>query len=238
MGIITWCGWTQFESDYPYPDIRSIGNCGDGGQAYGMYQADYEYDLVPFMSFCRQQAGSPLYDEFLPYIAMGVGNEQLVNNTGLKNLYMMYATDYTDNFLSMQNAWYIRTYLNPAIELARQQGIPYLDNYYVQASLGSFALREGAYMDSRFGSCLRAMAQHTDTVENMLYYGYKVLDDYYITQQDDRWLARQYPKCINDMHNNLWLRDIGGETPEPPQPKKSSNFWRMFYNYILPNQFL
>lgn len=138
-----WMGWINFESGYDYGTVQALSRIQTNGHAYGQYQFDYQYGLVPFMQYCIDKY--PIFSGFSPYIALGAGNPALINNTGLHNLFINYAINHTADFLAAQNACAIVDYLKPAID--------YISNNYgydiqtkgavVLGSLWSMAIRSG-----------------------------------------------------------------------------------------------
>lgn len=202
--MISWVGWTKYESTYPYGDPRALGMMGDYGQGYGMYGFDYEHGLVPMMQFCVNH--SSRYSAFQTYIDYGVGDPRLVNNSDLHNLFILFGINYTNDFLWCQNQCYINDYLNPALAIARSYNLDNLDDPYVIGSLGSMAIRAGAFSQSLYGNAVRAMVGISGVIP-MLTAGYQVFDNYYYPLGDDRW-RRQMAECFADMANDEDLADI------------------------------
>lgn len=142
-GISIWFGWIPNESVYAYGTPQALGMMQYTGEAYGQYQFDYRYGLVPFMQYCQNNFTQ--FDGFSQYIAMGAGNSELVDNSGLRAVFTNYANNYTRDFLAAQNACGLSDYLMPAIN--------YIANNYgydirgkgavVVGSLFSMAIRSG-----------------------------------------------------------------------------------------------
>ena len=213
--MLVWVDWTKYESGYYYGAPEALSMIGWDGSSYGMYQFDYQYGLVPFMQFC-QDHNQLLYEGFTPYINMGVGSQQLVGNTSLHNWFIRYANEYTEDFLYCQDGAYVDQYLTPAITIASNHNLANLNNPYMLGTLGSMAIRSGAFEQSLFGEAVRAMAQYTN-LEDQLRAGYTVYENYYAPRGDDRWY-RQLADCLSDMANGEWVVDIYGEAPTPPIP--------------------
>lgn len=201
--MISWVGWTKYESTYPYGDPRALSRIGDQGRGYGMYGFDYRNGLVPMMQFCVNH--SDRYDAFQTYIDYGVGDQRLVNNSDLHNLFILFGINYTNDFLWCQNKCYINDYLNPVLSRAQSAGMTNLDNPYIIGSLGSMAIRKG-WQGNLTGNAILAMSQLTN-VTAQLQAGYAVFDNYYDPLGDDRW-HRQLAECLSDMANDEDLADL------------------------------
>lgn len=139
-----WFGWIPNESGYKYGTKEALSRNGDKGRAYGQYQFDYRYGLIPFLKYA-----SDAYNEFIgfkSFTSLNPGNEKLVANSELRGLFSLYANSYITNFLSVQNYQAINQYLIPAVE--------YINNNYgyditlkgavVLGSLFSMAIRSGS----------------------------------------------------------------------------------------------
>ena len=221
--MISWVGWTKYESTYPYGDPRALSRIGDQGRGYGMYGFDYRYGLVPMMQFCVNH--SNYYNGLQTYIDYGVGDSRLVNNTDLHNLFISYANDNTADFLWCQNQCYINDYLNNVLSLAQSAGVANLDNPYIIGTLGSMAIRNG-WQGTLTGNAIQAMAQLTN-VTAQLQAGYAVFDNYYDPLGDDRW-HRQLAECLSDMAQQEELVEIGGNPP-----KGKNTFWNFWFTYLM-----
>jgi hypothetical protein len=214
-----WMGWVPNESGFPYGSTQSLAVMGDRGRAYGAYQFDYRYGLVPFLEYCVNNY--PQFNGFTPFISLGAGNTQLVNNNILHSLFANYAINYTADFLAAQNAVAIEQYLQPAID--------YITNNYnydikdkgavVLGSLFSMAIRSGAITAARkYANC--ANMSPVDIIN----YTY----DTYGDGDAGRWLPgtpiSQRDKALNALVTGDDIFDLnagGGEQPQPPQKQES-----------------
>jgi hypothetical protein len=135
----TWSGWVKRESGSS--GFRQV--CGDNGHAYGKYQFDYRYGLVPAMTYFRNASGH--YGGFSKYIKLGAGNSELSGNKELANLWISYCNKYPEEFETLQDeAGYIQ-YYTPAKEYLTKNGYD-ITNYseVLKGSLWSFSIRSGA----------------------------------------------------------------------------------------------
>lgn len=132
VGARIYINWSRFESGKEYSDNSGWYINGDAGQAYGRYQFDYRFGLVPFMQFCMEQYPD-LFGGFAPYIAMGAENKQLVANSGLIALFKQYTENNLAEFSKMQNwAMYNQYYMQ-----LRQNILTHLG--YDVENIGAFA---------------------------------------------------------------------------------------------------
>ena len=111
-----WMGWTNYESYYDYDDKRGLYVMQTNGNAYGRYQFDYHFGLVPFMQYC-QAYDATAYAGFSPYIAMGPGSQGLVMNESLHQLFQSYTERDWEEFQYLQDCCGITQYLDPALNL-------------------------------------------------------------------------------------------------------------------------
>ena len=101
-----WMGWTPRESGSA--GYRQTN--GDNGNAFGKYQFDRRYGLVPFMQWCYDY-NSSRYSGFKKFINMGAGAAELQGNTELAALWVSYCDNYPEEFGKLQdvnayNAYY------------------------------------------------------------------------------------------------------------------------------------
>ena len=213
-----WMGWIPNESGYAYGTIEALSRMGDRGRAYGQYQFDYRYGLVPFMQYCVTNYSH--FSGFAPYILMSAGNSALVNNNELHNLFVNYATNYTSDFLAAQNACAINDYLQPAIDYI-------LRNYaydikekgaVVLGSLFSMAIRSGYVTAAqKYSNCANMGAV------DIINYTY----DTYGSADAGRWLSgtpiSQRDKALKALQTGNDIYDLnagGGVQPEQPTNRK------------------
>lgn len=138
-----WMGWLTRESG------KSGYACmGDRGRAWGIYQYDYRYALVDFLTFCLERDPAK-YAEFRPYASMGKGNSALVGNAGLRAAWTAHASQ--KEFCDLQDEFARKEYYEPAAR--------YLLNLYgidaakhsaaLRGSLFSFSIRSGQLTGAR-----------------------------------------------------------------------------------------
>lgn len=138
-----WMGWLTRESG------KSGYACmGDRGRAWGIYQFDYRYALVDFLTYCLERDPAK-YAEFRPYASMGKGNSALVGNAGLRAAWTAHASQ--KEFCDLQDEFSRKEYYEPAAR--------YLLNLYgidaakhsaaLRGSLFSFSIRSGQLTGAR-----------------------------------------------------------------------------------------
>ena len=224
-GYNSWMGWIPNESIYDYLDPRGLAVNGDSGQAYGMYQFDYRYGLVPFMQYCLTYDSSK-FSGFAPYIAMGAGNSNLVANPGLIALFQQYANDYTDEFQYLQDAQAIQDYLTPAMQ--------YVQNNYgvdvttrdptILGTLFSMSIRAGYVTGAQ---CFSNIATLNDL--QLIGDAYNKMSQ--IHYDAGRWITgtpiSQLDKCINAYYTQVdfYIIPYGGYTPTPPVVRTQNKLW-------------
>ena len=216
-----WFGWIPNESVYAYGTPQALSMMQYTGEAYGQYQFDYRYGLVPFMQYC--QNNFPQFNGFAQYIAMGAGNSELVNNSGLRSVFTNYAINYTRDFLAAQNACGLSDYLMPAINyISANYGYDIRGKgAVVVGSLFSMAIRSGYQPAAQKYEGL----QDASTLEiiNTTY-------DTYGSQDAGRWQSgtpiSQRDKAISALSTGADVYSIDdvtgypeGEPPEPPKKK-------------------
>lgn len=203
-----WMGWTRFESTYQYGTPDALSRIQYNGHAYGMYQFDYQYGLVPFMQFCVNH-NSTIYSGFTSFIQLGAGNTELIANTDLHNLFIEYANNYTEDFLYCQNTQAISDYLTPALQVSGYTG----SDPYILGSIFSFAIRNGAE-----GSVSKSA--YAKIVTGDIAGAYAIFYNYY---NDERWNPNstsygntQYVALIQDQSEHAFVYDIESSTPITP----------------------
>lgn len=227
-----WMGWTPYESLYAYATPQALGMMGFNGEAYGMYMFDYQYGLVPFMEHCVAY-NSARYVGFNQYIALGAGNSALVNNTGLHNLFIQYANDYTQEFCFLQDLDGIEKYLNPIIALVKQNYNFNLKDKgeYVLGTAFSMSIRSGAnpaYLNFANGKNMTPTA--------LLQQAYALQGQR--TYDAGRWESggsySQYDACFSQMAmgTNVYIIPYKGRPPVPPSSRRDGMpIWMMIKRY-------
>lgn len=82
---------------------------GDAGQAYGLMQLDYRYDLVPFMR--EAYAADPVaWAGFQPYLGLEPKDSTLVNNQGIVDAFNYCYTNYPDVYMKIQPNFFAKKY--------------------------------------------------------------------------------------------------------------------------------
>lgn len=228
-----WMGWIGYECGYEYLDPNGLSRSGDSGRAYGMYQFDYRWGLVPFMQSCVAY-NSTRYAGFNQYIAMGAGNTALVNNSNLLALFQGYASAYTAEFQYLQDVQAVTNYLEPIINLV-QQNYGYdlaTKGPYVLGSAFSMAIRSGAnpaytFFANGANMSVTNLINQSYTMQGNLYYDNGRWD---ITVPNPYY--SQYQRLQNDMANMTYLYVVpyGGYIPPGPTPvgrRRKFPIWMM-----------
>ena len=219
MSYNCWMGWIRFECGYEYLDPRGLSRMQVNGHAYGMYQFDYAGGLVPFMQACVAY-NSSVYAGFNQYIALGQGNTQLINNSGLHSLFEQYATYRTNEFQMLQDTEAINNYLDPIINLVYQNYGYYLQyrGPYVLGSAFSMAIRSGANPAYQFFANGASMA-----VPTLLTQAYNAQSNVYY--DNGRWDTSipnpnysQFQRLQDDMAgmSSLYIIPYGSVVPPGP----------------------
>lgn len=203
-----WMGWTRFESTYQYGTPEALSRMQYNGHAYGMYQFDYQYGLVPFMQFCVNH-NSSLYSPFTPFIQLGAGNPSLIGNTQLHNLFIEYANNNTEDFLYCQNNVGVAQYLTPALAVSGYSGL----DPYILGSIFSFSIRNGPE-----GGVSKAA--YAKIVTGDVRGAYQTFFNHY---GDERWNPNstsygnsQYATLTQDEAEQAFVYDIESSTPVTP----------------------
>lgn len=219
-----WMGWIPNESIYPYLDPQGLSVVGDAGQAYGMYQFDYRYGLVPFMQRCYN-FDSTYYSGFAYYIGLGAGNTELINNTQLANLFSRYANERTAQFQYLQDLDAIENYLEPAIN-AVSWDIGN-SNPVVLGSLFSMAIRFGYTQAASF-------YPSSGTPMDVINTAYAMANN--VHYDSGRWISgtqiSQYDKAVAALSsgNDCYYIPYGA-TPPHPVPRIKLPVWLMCRNW-------
>ena len=133
-----WLGWTPRESGSK--GFRCT--FGDAGRAWGKYQFDYRYGLIPFMVYCQQQSGH--YSGFTKFINMKPANTKLVYNSELKVLWDTLCDKYPKEFETLQDEAAYDQYYLPMKNYCAKHGADISNrSKAVKGSLFSMAIRSG-----------------------------------------------------------------------------------------------
>lgn len=202
-----WMGWTKYESGSA--GFRQV--AGDKGHAYGKYQFDYRYGLVPFMQSCV--AHNPgRYLGFNKYISMGAGNSKLIGNAGLTAVWLELCDKYPKEFEQLQDAAAKRDYYVPVKTFLQKKGIN-LDNHdpAVRGSAFSMSIRSGASSAAeKFNGC-----KDSDTDKSIL----KRIYGTYGNEDAGRW-PRQLAEALDALGGTQTVPE-----PEPnPEPDKTGSY--------------
>lgn len=233
-GMWCWMGWTPKESLYDYTDPRGLYINGDAGRAYGRYQFDYEFGLVPFMQACYDYNPS-VYGDFLPYINLGAGNEQLKSNTALHQLFTTYTNRNFDEFQYLQDKVGIDQYLQPCIDGVKNSygiDITTLDPTILGTAF-SMAIRGG------YGQAISGFAG-TSGLDQYQLLGH--LYDYMANLHYDagRWISgtsisqRDLAESAFGTTYEVYLIPWNSQEPQPtPRRSKKLPVWMMLRNPLI-----
>lgn len=225
-----WMGWTNNESLYDYLDPRALYINGDAGRAYGLYQFDYQWGLVPFMQSCYDY-NSSYYSGFAYYIGLGADNPELIGNSGLQALFQRYATERTAEFQYLQDKEGIEQYLLKAADLISWDIMS--ASPVVVGSLFSMAIRFGWDQAAKFYPNSGTAMSVINTAYNM---ASKVHYD------SGRWITgtpdSQYDKAVAALSSgdNCYYLPYGATPPTPVRRTKLPVWmmcrrWRSNYGY-------
>lgn len=206
-----WMGWIPNESIYDYLTPAGLSVNGDQGRAYGMYQYDYRYGLVPFMQSCVNYDAA-YYTGFNQYIALGAGNTALIGNSGLVALFQRYAQERTTEFQMLQDTQAVNDYFLPAVNAVSWdilgQGDPYILGSLFSMSIRSGAQTAAGFYPSDFGGNWRSIIDYAYNAQGQLHY------------DAGRWVSgtgiSQYDKVISQHAagtNCYWIPYQSGPTP-------------------------
>ena len=187
-----WLGWTKRESGSA--GFRQTN--GDAGKAYGKYQFDYRYALVPFMNYCMK-ANPEHYKAFEPFAAYGAANNALVSNQALALIWGEICADYPKEFEALQDAYaYSYYYLEAKRYMEKLYGIK-MDNHSpaLKGSLFSMAIRSGSLAAAyKYTGC-----NDNTPDEDMIFQAYWS----YGEEDAGRWTDKgQYADAIKALENN------------------------------------
>lgn len=141
-----WLGWTKRESGSA--GYRQTN--GDSGRAYGKYQFDYRYALVPFLQYCLGY-NSDRYAGFKTFIGYGAGSASLIKNAYLAEQWLRYCDAYPAEFEALQDRYaYQAYYVEAAKYMQNLHGIDLADHSpALRGSVYSMAIRSGALNAAR-----------------------------------------------------------------------------------------
>lgn len=208
-----WLGWVKRESGTA--GFKQTN--GDNGNAYGKYQFDRRYALVPFMQFCLDY--STKYSAFTPYIAYGAGNSKLQNNSSLAAIWKGYCESYPEEFERLQDTYaYQYYYLEARKYIYNLYGI-LMDKHSpaVKGTLFSMAIRSGALTGAKkFNGCTNSTSD-----KDMINTAYAT----YGTQDAKRWTkAGQWGDALNALENNEYT-EVFKEMPNADILPKTDEKW-------------
>lgn len=205
-----WMGWVRRESG----DLGFRCVFGDAGKAWGKYQFDYRYGLIPFLKFCV--AYSPeRYDRFNTFIAYENDKEHLVNNPDLAIAWRDACDNYPEEFEALQDyVGYTSYYLEAKKYIKNLYGIEMDDHGpAVKGTLWSMAIRSGALSAAKkFEGCTNETSD-----EEMLRVSYGT----YGTGDKGRWTEKaQYGDALAALKSGEYdaIRIINVEKDEPEKP--------------------
>lgn len=227
VGARMWINWQVFESGKEYTDNSGWHINGDKGRAYGRYQFDYRYGLVPFMQFCIQQYPT-LFSGFQSYIDLGIGNEELISNTGLKQLFIDYTTNHLPEFSKMQN-WAMFNNYYSLIRSEIQKHLGYdISNVgaYAVGTAASIAIRDSGYWDAVKDIFTGTTGHETESDWIKLVMARQNAKTG--ANDGNRWTTTQYNRVFADMQAQTGVIQIGEGTisdsttsPAPVNPSGS-----------------
>lgn len=223
VGARMWMSWSLFESGKEYSDNSGWTINGDKGRAYGRYQFDYRYGLVPFMQFCVEQYPT-IFSGFQPYIELGAGNESLVSNTGLKQLFIDYTSNHLAEFSKMQNWQMYNTYYL----LIRQSVLDHLGydisniGPYAVGTAASIAIRNSGYWEAN--SDIFYGTTGTEGEWNWIQIVMSRQNAKTGSYDGNRWTTTQHDRCYADMQSGSGVIQIGqGSATDSSESKAPVN---------------
>lgn len=146
-----WLGWVKRESGAS--GFRQTN--GDNGHAFGKYQFDTRYALVPFMKYCVEY-NRDRYSVFNTFIKYGAGSDKLVGNNNLASVWNKLCDSYPAEFELLQDTYaYNYYYLEAKKYIKNLYGIS-MDKHSpaVKGTLFSMAIRSGSLTGAKnFSGC-------------------------------------------------------------------------------------
>lgn len=222
VGERMYINWQFFESGREYTDNAGwyiMGGTGKG--AYGRYQFQYQFGLVPFMQFCVQHYPD-LFGGFQPYIDLGVGNPQLANNSGLHQLFIDYTNNHLAEFSKMQNwCMYNQYYLPLRSAIISHLGYDVANiGAYAVGTVASLAIRNGANWESNATVFSGTNGQEGE--KNFISIILSRTASKWGSSETDRWLNTQPSRTFSDMDAQTGVVQIGEgsivDVPSNPTP--------------------
>lgn len=187
-----WMGWIKRESGSA--GFKQVN--GDSGNAYGKYQFDRRYALVPFMQFCVDY-NKERYQGFERYISYGAGSSSLLNNQTLASLWQAYCEKYPEEFEMLQDVYAYKYYYLEAVKYIKNLHGIIMDNHSpaVKGTLYSMSIRSGALVAARkFEGCTDSISELVMLNTSYTTYG---------TQDASRWTkAGQWGDAVEALENN------------------------------------
>lgn len=196
-----WMGWIKRESG-----SQGYGAIGDKGRAYGLYQFDYRYALVPFLRYLVSRDSK--YYEFQPFAKHAQGSSALVNNENLHQLFIRFSADL--DFCNTQDDYAKEQYYKPAADyMKRKWGMdPNNHSSVFRGSLFSMAIRSGQENGA-------ARMHQTGTEEEILRKAYATYGDEdagrWPNQLADALEALRFETASNVARNWLQIGDSGND---------------------------
>ena len=186
-----WMGWTKRESGSA--GFRQTN--GDKGHAYGKYQFDYEYALVPFLQDCV--AYNPeRYAGLETWAKMKQSDARLVNNAFLAEQWVFYCDHYPEEFEALQDRYAYMWYYLPVKRILYEKTGINLDDRppAVKGTLFSMSIRSGS--QSAAAKVAKCTPKTSDA--ELLRIAYSS----YGTQDANRWLMiGQYGDALEAMRS-------------------------------------
>lgn len=136
-----WMGWVKRESGSA--GFRQTN--GDRGHAYGKYQFDYRYALVPFLQDCVSY-NPERYAGLQTWAKMKQSDARLVNNAFLAEQWLFYCDHYPEEFEMLQDRYAYMWYYLPVKRILYEKTGINLDDRppAVKGTLFSMSIRSGA----------------------------------------------------------------------------------------------
>lgn len=206
-----WMYWVHYECGEDYGTTEALCDIDPpNGYAYGMYQFDYRYGLIPMLNVCCKH-NPTYYNALKQFIELGKKNKELINNKLLQSYLRIYSTENREDMLYCQNKAFIDRYLSEVLSNAGRCGVPNIENPYIAGALGSMAIRDGG----SGGLTLKAINAMTtsNNIKEQLTKAYNIFNDYFAPKGDDRW-SRELKKCLEDYSANKNVYDISIDPPK------------------------
>ena len=119
---------------------------GDSGRAYGKYQFDYRYSLVPFLKYCYN-ANSTFFKGFKSFINISPGSSSLIKTSSNHKLADAWEACYKADaayFSDMQDKFALDQYYTPCERALAAKGINMvLRSYVCRGAVFSYSIQHG-----------------------------------------------------------------------------------------------